>query len=773
MSRISIPFDLGIRQLYPEWKNLFSKDGLKEDLIAGATVACIAVPLSLAIALASGVHPSVGLVTAIVGSFVVALFGGTPLAVSGPAAAMAVLVASVVQDYGVGGLLIIGILCGLYQVLTGLFRLGQLVRFVPTPVVAGFTAGIGAIILIGQLPRVLGLAPPDQSHVFDVIVHIKDLIDETRMSSLILALSTIGITFVLPRVVPKLPAPLVAVLIPSLIVYYLDIPVDTIGIIPDSLPMPQVPTLPDRDGIIEILGTSFIVFGLASLETLLSSTAVDKLAKGKRHNPDQELIGQGLGNIASAFFGGIPITGVIARSALNIHAGAKTRRAPIIHAIILVLTVYFLAPVMSNIPMAVLAGVLVSVALRMLHPREFFQLLGTSKFEALIYVITFLAIVFIDLIVGVQAGVAAALLIAAIRLGKARASVHTFESGSPSLLNIEGPLTFLSSGKIESIRSNLQTTDHSQGLVVDISGVTTIDASGASQLIELLEETAARNIKIALQGVSEEAYNTLSSQDKDGKIKNFIAQSDAEALTLLTRGPNQTLDRLIHGVQKFRTEIISGYESLFEKLAEGQSPHTLFITCSDSRINPNLITSTAPGELFIVRNVGNLIPKAGIDKTPAEGAAIEYAIAVLGVKDIVVCGHSGCGAMAELLSGKIFQTEMAKNFPHVALWLSLAKDMLKSLPTGATPEQAAHLNAVMQIDNLKSYPVIHERLRSGSLRIHAWFYDIRHGILEEWDEEQKQFIELGSKAAKRLEKRVEAGVQYQAIPIKPKPTRKE
>ncbi len=309
---LNLRLDLGTRRLLPEWLAMLSPRWLKEDVLAGLTVACVAVPLSLAIALASGVEPAVALISAIVGSILVALFGGTPLAVSGPAAAMAVLIATVSHDSGLGGLLLVGFGCGLLQLATGVLGLGKYVRFVPLPVIAGFTAGIGAIIFIGQLPRALGLPPPDQAHVLEVITHIGRLAHQTTVQSLALALLTVLLVLALPLLSPRLPAHLIGVLVPSLCAALWHLRTPTLGTIPSTLPLPSLPGFP-ASGLAGLVGTTAMVYALASMETLLSSSAVDKLTRGARHDPDQELIGQGLGNIGSALFGGIPITGVIAR----------------------------------------------------------------------------------------------------------------------------------------------------------------------------------------------------------------------------------------------------------------------------------------------------------------------------------------------------------------------------------------------------------------------------------------------------------------------------
>jgi len=301
------------------------------------------------------------------------------------------------------------------------------------------------------------------------------------------------------------------------------------------------------------------------------------------------------------------------------------------------------------------------------------------------------------------------------------------------------------------------------GLIVDLSEVKSIDASGAIQLLELLEEMIHKNTKMALKGLSPELRKVLFSQDHHGVVKSHVATSELELIEALGQeAVSGGLDRLVYGVERFRRELRAGYQSLFKTLATGQKPHTLFIACSDSRINPNLITSTDPGELFIVRNVGNITPPFGSDGIPAEGAAIEFAIGVLGVTEIVVCGHSGCGAMKAILTEDFFSSENFRKFPSLVTWLRVARDLKIQLPDGATPEQAAEVNAVLQIENLKTYPIIREKLAAGEIRLHAWYYDIGEGELEQWDEHQNIYVMIGSKATRSLEKCIEAGVQFQA-----------
>jgi carbonic anhydrase len=740
-------WDLGISDLLPKWKNLFSTHFLMDDLVAGSAVACIAIPLSLAIALASGVNPEVGLISAIIAGIICAVFGGSEFVVSGPATSMAVVVAAVIQDFGLSGLLFVGFGCGILQVLSGVLGLGKWIRLLPIPVIAGFTAGIAAILLVGQLPRVLGLPPPDQFHVIDVITHIGDFIHHTKAYSLLLSGLALAITFVLPRYSRRLPAPLIALVFPTLIALWTDLPVEKVGNLPLSLPHFQVLGIPSS-GRMDLIGITFLVYALATLETLLSSTAVDHLTPGTQHDPNQELIGQGLGNMACSMVGGIPVTGVIVRSSLNVHAGAKTRRAAIFHSLVLIITFYFFESWINQIPVSVLAGILISVAARMLDPRDLIPFWKTTPSDTLIFLVTLFTIVFVDLLMGIQAGIIAALLITLIRIGNVQTQFHKFGSQGISVISLEGALTFLSSAKFDSIRFQLDGSEKAtRGIVFDLSGVTAIDTSGATQFVNLLDELNKRQIKYVLKSTSTHFRSILASAATKNQLKGHVALHESDVLTILGEESGQSsLDRLVYGVEKFSQQMSSGYEGLFKKLEKSQKPFALFITCSDSRINPNLITSTDPGELFVVRNVGNIVPLFGSDETPAEGAAIEYALAVLGVKHVIVCGHSGCGAMQEVLSGDIFNPPKSETFPSISAWLKQVEPLRSQISTETSNRQVGELNVLSQIENLKSYPIVSTLLAEKRVQLHAWFYEIGKAQLATWDEETQMFVTIGEKS---------------------------
>ncbi len=750
--------DLGVRSLLPDWKELLSTKHFGADLGAGLTVACIAVPLSLAIALASGVAPAVGLVTAIIAGIVCAIFGGTPLQVSGPAAAMAVLIASIVQEHGIVALLFIGIGCGILQIVTGTLGLGRFVKLVPLPVIEGFTAGIGAIILIGQLPRALGLPPPAQSHVFDVITHIADLLHQTKPAAVGVTLVTLALIYAIPRVTKRVPSQLIAVVVATVITGLMNLDAATIGTIPRSLPMPSLPSLPSDLKLGAIIGSTFVVFALASLETLLSSSAVDRQAPNqKKSDPDQELIGQGLGNLASALFGGIPVTGVIARSGTNIQAGARTRRSAIIHSLALLIAVFAAAPLIEKIPIAALAAVLFSVAFRMLSPAVFRHLWKHSRSDGIVYAVTFVTIVFLDLLEGVQWGVVAALAIAAIRLGRTRMEFRALRLRNHYHFTLEGPLTFLSSLDLDKLSQEVALLEPGRFVVFDARNVTTMDASGVEILATLVSDARAKNLEPVLLGVSGPNRAQVAAAIADaGKVM----VDDERGLSDRIGSTNATVDaRLRAGVERFRATARPRYSDLFQQLADGQAPHTLFITCSDSRINPNLITSTEPGELFIVRDVGNLVPPASETQASPGGAAIDYAVGILGVQKIVVCGHSGCGAIKAILS----DAPLPGGLRNLHAWLETteARQAIRAMPQALHPDEIAKLNALAQLDRLRAYPIVAEKIAAGELSLTAWFFDVKTGELEEWSAVQQRYIPLGSPDDRASAKRIldeEAGV---------------
>jgi len=768
-SRFALPkgglrfrWDLGTRDLFAQWRALLTPRWLVRDTIAGVTVAFVAVPLSMAIALASGVPPAAGLVTAIVAGAVCAIFGGAPLGVSGPAAAMAVLVASVVEEHGMMGLVVATLVAGVLQLLTGVFGLGRIARLVPLPVIAGFTAGIGVIIIVGQLPRVLGLPPPDQAHIVDVLTHIGELIAHADAAAAGLALGTLGIVLACMRISPLVPSHLIAVVFATLGAVIFSLDVERVGALPDSLF--AVPSLPDRlDNWESLFTNGFMIYALASLETLLSCSAVDRLTKSPPHDSDQELIGQGLGTLASVALGGIPPTSVIARSGLNVAAGARTRRSGLIHALVVAVLVAAFAPMMATIPVAALAGILIAIAFHMISPRQLIALWKTSRSEAFVYLLTLFAMVAFDLVAGVRVGLFIAFVIAAIRLGRSDASVWSLGDGGPYRFTLTGQLTFMGLHRIDALRSTLDDLDVRRGVVLDVREVPTLDSSALDAFVMFLDDLQGRGIAVAILHSGRGVADALTTVDKDGRWTSRLVATEAEAQRMLgSTVVVAPFDRLVEGVERFRRIARERYRGLFEELATGQSPHTLFITCSDSRVSPLLVTGTEPGEVFVHRNVGNIVPNSGADGMPAEGAAVEYAVGVLGVKQIVVCGHSSCGAMLAIRNGQI-----PPELPSVAKWLEDARQVLDRVPAGASADAMARMNVLLQLEHLRTYPVVARKLASGELTLHAWYYDIGQADIHAWDAEKAAFAQLspGTMAPRTASSAAESHARGQRVAV--------
>lgn len=732
-----LKLDLGIPGLLPAWKDLFSKKYLFDDTFAGLTVAFIAIPLSLAIALASGVPPEVGLLTAIIAGIVCALFGGTPLSVCGPAAAMSILIADIIEKFGVSSLILICALAGFMQLVSGILGIGKLGRYVPIPVIAGFTAGIGVIILIGQLPRAFGLTPPPESDIFSVIIHLKMYLHEINGTCIFLVALTIAVIRGLPKIFPKVPSILPAVALATLITYAFDLnDVPLIGAIPRTLPLPSFPQLTDIS-LADLVTNSFFIYLLGSLETLLSASAIDKISKGEKHNPNQELIGQGMANIAVSLFGGIPVTGVIARSAANVKSGAKSRRASIIHSIIIIFTILAAAPLISRIPIAALAGVLFSVAFSMINLKELRDFWVSARSDAMIYVITFTTIIFIDLLAGVQAGLVAACLIILMRSTKTHLHITFSTQDDVVRLSLVGPLTFLSTPRITDLQTKLSTEYKGHTILMDLSNIRNLDTSGATAIVDLYKYFESLGTKFYIKGLArrfESVFNICGGNTMVEDV-HIVSEHQLRNIAGLT-APDTSYGRLVHGVRQFHIQRQHDDKRLFQYISDKQDPHTLLITCSDSRITPSIMTSTDPGELFVIRNVGNFIPSYSADSRHSEAAAIQFALSSFDIRNIIVCGHANCGAM------KACQQPIdGVSSPELAYWINQIKSQLANARAFETNE-LARMNAVNQLNTLRQYPLVQEKISAQQLNLHAWFYDVEKSTVYDWRQDEMEFMSM-------------------------------
>jgi len=382
---------------------------LRTDAAAGLTVAIVALPLSMAIAIASGVSPDRGLYAAIIGGFIVSLLGGSRYQIGGPAGAFIVLVAAIVDRQGVDGFLLATLIAGAILALVGFMRLGTYIKYIPHPVTIGFTAGIAVIILASQMRDLFGLRPdvPEPGPIIDKIQVLGGAALTFTPAAVGLGLASIALILLLKRLRPTAPGMLIAVVAAALITALLNLPVETIGTrfggIPDSLPMPALPPI-TLERVIAVLPDAFAIALLAGIESLLSAVVADSMS-GRRHRSNCELVAQGFANMASALFGGIAVTGTIARTATNIRAGAVGPVSGMLHAVFLLGFMMLAAPLASYIPLAALAGVLTVVAWNMAERHEFLAILRRSRGEAVVLLATFLLTVFYDLMTGILVGV--------------------------------------------------------------------------------------------------------------------------------------------------------------------------------------------------------------------------------------------------------------------------------------------------------------------------------------------------------------------------------
>jgi len=400
-----------------DWQTLLSH--WKKDVIAGLTVGIVALPLALGFAITTGAPASAGLTTAIIAGFLAALFGGSNYQVSGPTGAMTVVLVPIVASYGVSALPALGIAAGLIIIAISAFRLGTYIDRVPLAVMEGFTLGIALIIAIQQIPLIFDVPKAEGSHTVSVaLATLRRALDEpVHWSSIGLAFATLTLKRLWPRLkkllhIPfHIPASALAVVIVSLSAYFANVDATRIDNLPRTLSLNFEFSFPDMP-VVHFIYAAIVIAALGAIESLLSARVADGLAHRvidhdqPRHQPNKELFGQGLATIASVSVGGLPATGAIARTSVNVHAGARTRLAAMIHSLFLLFVVLFLAPVISYIPTAVLAGVLLGTSLRIANPRSIREALQSTGPQRLVYCATALAVLFIDLIWGVIIGLA-------------------------------------------------------------------------------------------------------------------------------------------------------------------------------------------------------------------------------------------------------------------------------------------------------------------------------------------------------------------------------
>ncbi len=539
-------FDFHFKPKFFEIIKTYNRQKFMADLMAGTIVGIVALPLAIAFGIASGVSPEQGLKTAIIAGFVISFLGGSTVQIGGPTGAFIVIVYGIVQQYGIDGLMIATLLAGVMLILMGVFKLGTVIKFIPFPVVIGFTSGIAVTIFSTQIKDLFGLdiskIPAD---FIDKWISYFSNFDSTNFWALGIGLLSIGIIQFAGKLIKKIPGSLIAIVFMTVLAFVLReyggiTAIETIGdrfSINAELPKPQGFVL-SMELIIHLLPPAFTIALLGSIESLLSATVADGVT-GERHNANTELVGQGIANILSPLFGGIPATGAIARTMTNINNGGRTPVAGMVHAVVLLLILLFLGPLTAYIPMACLAGVLVIVAYNMSEWRTFRSMLSNPKSDVAVLLTTFLLTVFFDLTIAIQVGLLLSLLLLLKRLSET-STISLFKEDIPiadaegnlteevlhiadgiEVYEIEGPFFFGIASKFDEATKLLGNKPKVR--IIRMRKVPFIDSSGIHNLDNLIRMANDEGIQIILSGVTPSVYATLTKAGISCKLgKEYI-----------------------------------------------------------------------------------------------------------------------------------------------------------------------------------------------------------------------------------------------------------
>ncbi|MEU4577854.1 bifunctional SulP family inorganic anion transporter/carbonic anhydrase [Nonomuraea sp. ATR24] len=699
---------------------------LRHDVPASLVVFLVAVPLSLGVAMAAGAPLASGLIAAAAGGIVAGWLGGSAVQVSGPTASLTLVIAGLVQTYGWRATCFITILAGLLQLVLGAFKAARAALAVSPAVVHGMLTGVGIIIAVAQLRVVLGGDP--QHSTWANLVELPGQIIDAHGHKVMVGVLTITVLLLwgrAPKHVRAVPAPLAALLVAAGTAWAFGWDVTRIDLT-GAVTAWQPPQIPQGEWQLVAVGVLLVAL-LAGAESLLCCVATDATHTGPRADLDRELSGQGAANVVSGLLGGLPVAGVIVRSTTNVRAGARSRWSAVLHGVWVLLFALCLGWTIKLIPMEALAALLVFIGIRTISLGHIRKVHGHN--EVPVYLVTMLVVVGVGLAEGVVAGLGLAALLALRRLTRVTVDKRPAPDGRLHA-TISGSLTFLGVPRLtQELRAIPAGTAVELDLNIDFMDYAAFEALHSWRLDhERLGGT------ITIDELHDEWYTMAASG-----ARMFPAKSPPRAAHhwWLPWAHHRRLPavaaagqcRLTQGADEFHQHRAPLMRSIFTELARAQQPTHLFITCADSRVVPSLITSSGPGDLFTVRNLGNLVPRAGSDLGDnSVAAAIEYATRVLDVRTITVCGHSGCAAMVALLTGQRDRPDL----PELDRWLRHGDPSLARLgppgdgepPPGDTLDRLCRLNIQQQLENLRTYRGIAERVEAGQLELVGLYFDI-------------------------------------------------
>ncbi|WP_144722539.1 SulP family inorganic anion transporter [Cellulosimicrobium sp. TH-20] len=492
---------------------------LRADLLAGVTVGVVALPLALAFGVSSGVGAAAGLVTAVVAGVVAAILGGSNHQVSGPTGAMAVVLAPVVVTHGPGSVALVTVLAGLVVLVAGLARLGRVVTYIPWPVVEGFTLGIACIIFLQQVPAAVGVeVAPGHNTLVSAVEAVRAAVTDVPAAPVLWTLGCVALVaatmVLLPRLHAGIPASLVAVVLATVLVEVLGAPVPRIGALPSSLPAPVLPSV-TPGALRDLGGAALAIAALAAIESLLSARVAATMVQsgpggGSVYQPDRELVGQGVASVASGLFGGMPATGAIARTAVNVRSGARTRLSAVVHAVVILAVMYLATGPVSRIPLAALAGVLMVTSFRMIGGRTIRSVVGAGRSSAATFAVTAVVTVAFDLVQAIEIGILVAAFFALRTVARA-SGVHREPLPGPAepgdehvaLFRLEGSMFFGAADRVLAEVTDASAHEDVAVVVLRLSQLRMVDATGAKALGGLIEGLEARGVTVLVKGVQD------------------------------------------------------------------------------------------------------------------------------------------------------------------------------------------------------------------------------------------------------------------------------
>ncbi|MFJ5612960.1 bifunctional SulP family inorganic anion transporter/carbonic anhydrase [Streptomyces sp. NPDC093221] len=727
----------------------------RSDLSASITVFLIAVPLSLGLALATGAPLQSGLVAAVVGGIVAGLLGGAPLQVSGAATSLVVVTADLVHRYGWRSTCAITVLAGLAQLVLGMARVARSALAVSPAIVHGMLAGIGTVIALGQLHVVLGGSP--QSSALDNITALPGQLAVTNPATPAIGAITVAVLLGwrrlrgrAGRLLGAIPAPLAAVILATAVSAGLSLPRVNLP----AWSAPVLPTLPTGP-VLGVVAAVLTVTLVASMESLLSAVAIDTL-QGRRPGPhappaklDRELLGQGAANMVSGLLGGLPVAGGAIRGSANVEAGAVTRRATVMHGVWVLLCAGLASWALELIPLAALAALVMLVGVRMVSFAHIRHVQRHREFP--VYAATLGSVVLFGVLQGVIVGIVVALCLSLRRLTHTRITVT--EEPECHRVRVTGQLTFLAVPRLT--RAFAQVPDGADA-VVELDGSFMDHAA-----YEALNAWCARHRSRGGHATLGDAVGRTVSEPVSAHACRPWTPWRNHHCTRSGTVPATSGGQLLGGVSAFQRNTAPLVREELARLArEGQRPGQLFLTCADSRLVTSMITSSGPGDLFTVRNVGNLMPPPGSDAScDSVAAAVEYAVDVLQVSSITVCGHSGCGAMQALLGS---DHEPGAQTP-LARWLRHGRPSLARLnrigrlgrgevaladrPVADDLERLSLVNVMQQLEHLMAHPCVARRVSEGTLQLHGMYFHVAEAQAYILDGSTSVFAAVGPDAA--------------------------